>query len=229
MHIKTYSYRFAEEILQHPRYFSIYNEIIGVCRECPLPVYKGKSSVQKGKDIVQQIMNTYFKLRFKSLGWETEPFATPSNNEDALRSDFRKTFVDEATEESLVTLQIEVEFGNVASSYRNYFKFQLSFSYNLTDICILIVPSYRIANRIDTGVANYEKIVREIPTAKLSITVPTLVIGLFDRNRENNEESEWNVRAISEDMDILRGSRRDTRIRHYEIVKDYIDSLEKNE
>lgn len=125
-------------------------------------------------------MNTYFKLRFFTLEWESEPLATPDDNEDELRSDFRKIFINEETGEVLITIQIEIEFGNVASSYRNYFKFQLSFSYGLTDICIIIVPSYRLANRIDTGVSNLEKVIREIPSAKLSITVPVLVVSLFD-------------------------------------------------
>lgn len=48
----------------------------------------------------------------------------------------------------------------------------------MTDICILIVPSNAFCKRIDTGVSNFEKTVREIPSAKLSITVPILVIGL---------------------------------------------------
>lgn len=229
MHIKIFSYRFAEEILQHPRYLPIYEEIIEICRGCPLPVYEGKSVAQRNKDIVQQIMNTYFRLRFVSLGWEPESLATPDDNEDALRSDFRKTFIDEETGEVVITMQIEVEFGNVASSYRNYFKFQLSFSYDLTDICVIIVPSYKVANRIDTGVSNFEKVVREIPSAKLSITVPILVVGLFDVDDAGNPELEWNVKTITEDLSILKGSKKETYERHCEIVQGYIDSLEELE
>lgn len=47
MKIKTYSYRFAEEILQHPKYEHIYNELITICKDAPIPVYKGKSKSQK--------------------------------------------------------------------------------------------------------------------------------------------------------------------------------------
>jgi hypothetical protein len=220
MEIKTFSYRFAEEILQHPRYLPVYDELLKVCRECPLPVYAGKSERQKNKDVMQQPMNTYFKLRFTSLGWEAEPLATPTETEDALRSDFRKTFYDPETGEVLVTAQIEVEFGNVASSYRNYFKFQLSYSYTLTDICVLVVPSQHLSVRIDSGVSNFEKTVREIPSAKLSITVPTLVIGLFDEGVET-----WDVKAITTDLDILKGDTKATNPRHCEIVQSYIDTL----
>ena len=41
------------------------------------------------------------------MGWESEPLATPGDNEDALRSDFRKTFKNMGGED--VTVQIEVE------------------------------------------------------------------------------------------------------------------------
>ena len=219
MKVKTFSYRFAEEILQHPRYIDIYNELIETCKHCPLAVYEGKSSRQPDKDVVQQVMNTYFRLRFASLGWETEPLATPEDNEDALRADFRKTFFNPETGEKTATVQIEVEFGNVASSYRNYIKFQLSFSYGLTDICVLIVPSQQLSTRIDSGVSNYEKSIREIPSAKLSITVPTLIIGLFDEDTEP-----WDVKQVTTDLNILKNSSQRVTGDHNRIVQTYIDA-----
>ncbi len=221
----VYSYRFAEEILQHPKYICVYNELLRVCAECPVPVYEGKSERQPGKDVLQQVMNSFFKLRFMSLGWEPEPLATPTDNEDALRSDFRKKFYDQTTGEYLVTLQIEVEFGNVASSYRNYFKFQLSYSYDMTDICILVVPSQHLSVRIDSGVSNYEKTLREIPSAKLSITVPTLVVGLFDVDAYGTQVVPWNVKAITEDLRVLKGDTLAYQTRHYEIIQNYVNQV----
>ena len=219
MKIKTYSYRYAEEILTHPKYKAAYDELIKVCEECPLPVYKDKSPKQKKLDVVQQIMNTYFLLRFKSLGWEPEPLATPDDYEDALRSDFRKSFCDE-NGEIAVTIQIEVEFGNVASSYRNYFKFQLSFANALTDICVLIVPSQSLCTRIDSGVSNFEKACREIPSAKLSVTVPILVIGLLDE-----DVIEWDVKSFEPDLTIVKGSTKKAEEMHNRLVQSYIDRL----
>lgn len=219
MQIKTFSYRFAEEILQHQRYKFAYDELIQVCRDCPIPIYPDKSAKQKNKDVIQQLMNSYFLKQFENLGWETEPLATPDNYEDALRSDFRKTFFDEKNNK-LIAIQIEVEFGNVASSYRNYFKFQLSFANALTDICILIVPSQHLSVRIDSGVSNFEKACREIPSAKLSLTVPVLVIGLFE-----DVESEWNVKEIEKNLKILKGSSKNIMEQHYNIVNEYIKNI----
>ena len=222
MRIKTFSYRFADDILSSPRFAGVRAELLNVCQNCPIPVYSGKSQRQASKDVVQQIMNTYFKLAFTALGWEPEPLATPTDNEDALRADFRKTFGEGDNE---ITLQIEVEFGNVASSYRNYFKFQLSFSYDLTDICVLIVPSYELANRIDSGVSNYEKATREIPQAKLSVTVPTLVVGLFDKDEDGNKLPEWDVRATGVSLDVAQNKNRNVLVAHNTLVRSYIDSL----
>ena len=119
--MKTYSYRFAEEILSSPDFNSVKSEILDICKLCPIPVFKGKSRKQENKDVVQQIMNTYFRIQFEANGWLSEPLATPDDYEDALRADFRKTFT--SSNDKKLTAQIEVEFGNVASSYRNYFKF----------------------------------------------------------------------------------------------------------
>lgn len=104
MYIKTYSYRFAEEILQHERHREAYEELMEICRECPIPVYEGKSKNQKKLDVVQQLMNTYFFEAFKMRGWEEEPLATPDTNEDALRSDFRKSFHKDADNGSSVNI-----------------------------------------------------------------------------------------------------------------------------
>ena len=222
MRIKTFSYRFADDILSSPRFAGVRAELLNVCQNCPITVYSGKSQRQASKDVVQQIMNTYFKLQFTSLGWTAEPLATPIDNEDALRADFRKTF---GEGDDKITLQIEVEFGNVASSYRNYFKFQLSFSYDLTDICVLIVPSSELANRIDSGVANFEKATREIPQAKLSVTVPTLVVGLFDKDEGGNKLPEWDVRATGVSLDVAQNKNRNVLEAHNALVRSYIDSL----
>lgn len=211
MKYKTFSYRYAQEIFEHPKYKKIYDEIVNIVLNCPLPIYKDKSPSQPKLDVVQQIINTYFKLAFNELTWEAEAAASPDEFEDSLRSDFRKVFKVNNEE---ISIQIEVEMGNSASTYRNYFKFQLSFSYGLTDICVIIVPCQSLCTRIDTGVANFEKVVREIPSAKLSITVPTLVIGL-----DNKDDDGIDVKLFCTDLEIVKGSKKKYEKEHIELVK----------
>ena len=40
MIVKTYSYRYAEEILQHSSNIEIYNELMDIFKNCPLPGYQ---------------------------------------------------------------------------------------------------------------------------------------------------------------------------------------------
>jgi len=223
MIVKTYSYRYAEEILQHPKYVNVYNELIEICKNCPIPVYEKKSTKQGDKNVIQQMMNTYFTMVFTSKGWEAEPLATPKDSEDALRSDFRKTFKGKNNANEKITLQIEVEFGNVASAYRNYFKFQLSYAYGLTDVCVLILPSQHLSTRIDSGVANYEKALREIPSAKLSITVPVLIIGLLDKDEEGNDVETWDIKKAGVELAVAQNKNKGVSDKHLKIMKEYVE------
>lgn len=167
-------------------------------------------------------MNTYFSEAFIGKGWQPEPLATPNDSDDSLRSDFRKTFSKEGND---ITIQTEVEFGNVASSYRNYFKFQLSYSYDMTDICIIVVPSWHLANRIDSGVSNYEKVLREIPAAKLSITVPGLVVGLFDVDDAGCNVDIWNLKDECTVLEVVQNKNKFVSDAHIRLVRGYMDRL----
>ena len=124
MKIETFSYRYSQEILEHECCKEALHEIIEICSNCPLPVYKNKSQSQPKLDVVQQIINTYFSLAFEEHKWDSEPLVTPDEFEDSLRGDFRKSFTKQGSNDNndSFTLQIEVEMGNIASSYRNYFK-----------------------------------------------------------------------------------------------------------
>ena len=211
MQVKIFSYRYAKEILEHPNYSDAYEEVISICKACPLPVYKDKSKSQSSLDVVQQIINTYFKIAFSKKEWEEEPLVTPESLDDSLRGDFRKRF---SKDDNHIAIQIEVEMGNIASSYRNYFKFQLSYAHKLADIAILILPCDALSRRIDSGVASYEKTVREIPSADLSITVPILVIGLDDSAVE-----EIDIKSIEEDLEIVKGQKNKYKSEHIDLVK----------
>lgn len=70
MHIKTFSYRYAEEILQHPRYRVAYDETMRVCEGCLSASYEGESGRLSRLDIVQQRMNACFWIALSNLGWE---------------------------------------------------------------------------------------------------------------------------------------------------------------
>jgi hypothetical protein len=75
-------------------------------------------------------------------------------------------------------VQVEVQFGNMARWYTDVFKFQVSCSLGLIDVGVLVVPIQDFASTIDENVAYYERVMRELPYAKMSITLPIWVIGI---------------------------------------------------
>lgn len=171
MRLVVHSYRFAQEILQHEKHRHIWDEITRICREAPLFVWQGKSEKNRKIDVVQQLMNVYFDRRFAiDCGWEHHPLATRIES-SGLRADFRKKYPD-------IAVQVEVQLGNMARWYSDIFKFQTAYSQELAQVAISIVPMGSLGKRIDSNVAHYERALRELPSAELSITLPILLIGI---------------------------------------------------
>ncbi|MES2442087.1 MAG: BglII/BstYI family type II restriction endonuclease [Pseudomonadota bacterium] len=171
MRLKLHSYRFSQEILQHPNHQGAWDEVRSICEAAPLFIWPEKSKTNKKLDVVQQLMNVYFDRRFAiDGGWEHHPLATKIV-ESGLRADFRKSFGN-------LTVQVEVQFGNMARWYSDIFKFQTAYSQGLIQAAISILPTAALARRIDSNVANFERALRELPSAELSITLPILLIGL---------------------------------------------------
>ena len=170
MDSETYSYRFAAELLTSPAYAAHYQQIVAIVKALPLLTWPGKSRNNQRLDVVQQCLNAYFDRRLSDEGWSFHPLATRIL-ESGLAADFRKDC-------DGLRVQIEVQFGNMARWYSDIFKFQTAYSQDLADIGICIVPMTSLAVRIDSNVTNFERVKRELPSAKLSITLPILVIGV---------------------------------------------------
>lgn len=171
MRLEIYSYRFAAEILQHPKHRAIWDQIVKVCESAPLFTWPGKSKNNANLDVVQQLMNAYFDRRLCiDSDWTHHPLATRIA-ESGLRSDFRKQFGD-------VAVQIEVQFGNMARWYSDVFKFQTAYSQELSQIAVSILPTAALGRRIDSNIAHFERALRELPSAELSITLPILLVGM---------------------------------------------------
>lgn len=170
MKVRVESYRFAREIMEHPSNAAALDGILDACRRAPLWVHSGKSKNEK-LDVVQQMLNTYFdRVLGVDQGWDYHPLAT-NIPKSKLAADFRKSFTH-------VTVQAEVQFGNMSRWYSDVFKFQTAYSQGLVDIGLCVVPTLALAQRIDSNVAHLERVMRELPSADLSITLPILVIGV---------------------------------------------------
>lgn len=170
MKLHVHSYRYAEEILQHPNNVAAWNEIRSILSTAPVFVYPGKSKNKRLK-VVQQLMNTYFDRRFAvDFDWQYHPLATAIQN-SGLAADFRKTFGN-------ITIQAEIQFGNMARWYSDIFKLQAAYANSMIQCGLLVVPMASMAVVTDSNVTQYERAARELPAANLSITLPILLIGL---------------------------------------------------
>lgn len=171
MKLHIFSYRYAQEILQHRNNVAAWNEISEILSNAPLFIYPGKSRKNSKLIIVQQLMNTYFDRRFAvDAGWQFHPRAT-GIAKSGLSADFRKKF-------DRITVQAEVQFGNMARWYSDIFKFQAAYSQSLIQCGLCVVPVGAMARITDSNVAHYERAIRELPSAELSITLPILLVGL---------------------------------------------------
>ena len=176
MNYRLYNYRYALEIVSSTAYAPAWDEIDQAIRGLPLFQYVGKSRKYRRGDVSQHAMNTYFdRVLSVDYGWDWHPLATGIVNSN-LRADFRKRF---GAPERSITIQAEVQFGNMARWYSDVFKFQTAYSQKLIQMGLCIVPVASLAARIDQNVVNFERVVRELPMAELSITLPIVVIGVF--------------------------------------------------
>lgn len=174
MELAIFSYRFANEILDAPSFAPIKSELMGLLRQTPVislttpkpprrKDYRGPAFTTD-----QTAINEWFDSRLRDdLGWEWHPDVT-GDKVTRLKADFRKGRV-----------LVEIQFGNMARWYTDVFKLQVSYSLDKTDVGVLVAPTQGFAATIDENIAFYERIVRELPYAKMSITLPILVVGLY--------------------------------------------------
>lgn len=119
----------------------------------------------------QRAMNATLKRTLESDDWTSEPVAagpmagpdTPLN----LRGDFVRNRV-----------FVEVEFGNVASMHRDFFKFQIANRSGAGDVGVLVVATQRFAQFFDTNVATYETALRNRPYLAIGVQMPIWIVGI---------------------------------------------------
>lgn len=139
--------------------------------QAPLFTFPSKSDKNTKLDVVQQCMNTWFDRALAvNHKWDYHPLATAIEN-SKLAADFHKTFPN-------MKIQAEVQFGNMSRWYSDIFKLQTAYAQSLVNIGLSIVPKAALAVRVGSNIASYERVIRELPSANLSITLPILVIGV---------------------------------------------------
>lgn len=120
--------------------------------------------------ISQKEMNKRLKKLLAPLGWQKEPVVDEDDVMDTktrLRGDFYKNRV-----------FVEVEFGNVASFYRDVLKFHLAHRSQKGDIGALITATYKTALLFDDGVVQFEGVQALKPYLRFGTQMPVWIVGI---------------------------------------------------
>lgn len=192
MKLHFLDYRYAGSVLEHTDFKVAKEAIVHLLSEQDVPLLKPQElnpklggvkrrsrKPLKGSTrerfflllVDQKQLNKQLDAGFKSLGWVPQPAIVGKDREEGpqtgLKGDFKKG-----------RLQVEIQFGNLARWYTDVFKFQLSYSLDVIDVAVLVVPLQGFANLIDENIAYFERVSRELPWAKMSLMLPIWVIGV---------------------------------------------------
>lgn len=191
MRLRFFDYRYAGAVLNDPLFKASKDEILEILQSAPVHLLDPDKEPRQGGvkrrsrrslrgeagmryfflPVDQKALNFHLDGEFRRLQWELQPPIVTrdrgSGPETGLKGDYKKG-----------RLQVEAQFGNMARWYTDVFKFQLSYSLDEIDVAVLVVPMQGFANLIDENVAYFERVVRELPWAKMSLTLPIWVVGI---------------------------------------------------
>ncbi len=119
----------------------------------------------------QAEMNKRIRGTLSGLGWNAEPYILIDREgqpiDTRLRGDFEKAGV-----------FVEVEFGNVASFYRDLFKFHIAGTTGAAKVGVIVVATDSLARLFDQGQARFEQAVSLLPYMRAGVQLPTAIIGI---------------------------------------------------
>lgn len=162
--LKTFSYRFAEQVLNAN--LAIRQEIEAILTDATLPI----------AELSRPNFNKELDDRFIAKGWESQPPVFGEAGEPMARMDFLKS-----------RIGIEVEFGHASFIGIDLLKMQIG-SYSALDRIdagVYVVTTRNFQKKIRQsfdqnwdGSLSFEKVERYLPHFKSAIQVPILVYGI---------------------------------------------------
>ncbi len=119
----------------------------------------------------QTAYNKAFEIEFEKFNWQQKPLL---HNKPKLIGDFQKE-----------DIFIEVQFGNSATIYRDYYKFHYGLANNLLSLAVLIVPTdpknfFPTRPSSVNNMADFDFAYRYFKL--LPIPVPIMLLGLLPEN-----------------------------------------------
>jgi hypothetical protein len=190
MRMRVESHRYAEDVLE-ARFQAEWDEFRHVLGTLEVPLRPPGPYTRHGRPktpkrqmrmfggrlanvllpIDQSAMNEQIDGALVALGWKRQPWILVDHDgqpiDTHLRGDFEKNGV-----------FVEVEFGNVASLYRDLFKFHIAGTSGAAEVGIIVVATAQLAAFFDQGQATWETATGLLPYMRAGIQLPTAIIGL---------------------------------------------------
>jgi hypothetical protein len=190
MRMRVESHRYAEDVLE-ARFRDEWLEVREVLGTLEVPLRPAGPYTRQGRPktpkrqqrefggrrsnvllpIDQSAMNGLIDAALVKLGWKRQPWVLVDQDgrpiDTHLRGDFEKNGV-----------FIEVEFGNVASLYRDLFKFHVAGTTGAAEVGIIVVATAQLAAFFDQGQATWESATGLLPYMRVGLQLPTAIIGL---------------------------------------------------
>ena len=118
----------------------------------------------------QAALNREVDRALRADGWTSQPVASGQmagvEAPLGLRGDFYREGV-----------FVEVEFGNIASMHRDFFKFQIANRAGAGQVAVLLTATERLARFFDSGVTTFEAASRHLPYLAIGIQMPICFVG----------------------------------------------------
>jgi hypothetical protein len=215
MELRFATHIFADVILRSA-FPNEYDELLSTLRSIPIPLNPpapfsdGRPKVPKRqrktirgankyllKPVSQKELNEKIAAGLGELGWTSQPVAAREHinglSTAGLRGDFVKNKV-----------FVEIEFGNVASSYRDIFKFLVARDNAMASVGVLVCATKRFGDLFDSGVASFESLERNIMPFLRLTPLPILFIGIDFDDQELRRLSRHyeTMRAIAEENGV---------------------------
>ncbi len=214
MRMRVESHRYAAEVLE-ARFSAEWDEIREVLGTLAVPLRPAGPYSRHGRPktpkrqlrmfggrlanillpIDQSAMNEQIDAGLVERGWTRQPWVLVDRDgrpiDTHLRGDFEKNGV-----------FVEVEFGNVASLYRDLFKFHVAGTSGAAEVGIIVVATAQLAAFFDQGQATWESATMLLPYMRAGLQLPTAIVGLdvndWSPIRERYEEMLAELEANSE-------------------------------
>lgn len=205
------------EALADAQVHSLYQGVLGIFTDLPVPIYPEKSSKQGKIDLAHAVLNAMAEYWLKHVDWTTQRTLADLTGgvSKALKT---IDFVYELPDGRFVAM--EVQFGNGGRLQADFAKFRTLFKQDKLALGIAVYFDRETATSADSGLACFEAAEREMGTLD---DMPVALVGL-----SRKDSVEVDLRSLKGIVfpSILGGSGRNRQKLHEFIAQQVIDRVD---